>query len=71
MRIPENILDDWNNLKSTGDMAKIARIAKVSKPTVSRAFNDEVCSDHLFNVMAKYFAKKRQTLESILQDYQN
>lgn len=67
MRIPENFLTHWKSLRSRGDAKKISLLAKVCRATVSRAFNDEVCSDHLFQVMANYYNEKQKTINNLNQ----
>jgi DNA-binding LacI/PurR family transcriptional regulator len=71
MRIPYKFLEEWNTLKSPGDMLEIAELSGMSRASVSRAFNDEVCNDELFEVIATYYKEKKERIESFLSDYQD
>lgn len=57
MKIESKIIDKWELLKSRGDRAKLAKIGKVSLPTIDEAFNGN-CSDELFVVIGSYYNDK-------------
>jgi len=63
MQIPENILEKWKALRSSGDNKKIAELGKVSLVTVSTAFNKGECSEELLEVMGKFYNKKISKLK--------
>jgi hypothetical protein len=71
MQIPYKFLEEWERLRTTGDVDKLAELSGMSRASVSRAFNDEVCNDDLFEVIATYYKEKKDRIESFLSDYQD
>ena len=69
MKIPYQLLKEWEQLKSNGDVQKIADRAGVSRMTVYRAFKEEVCNDDLIEVIAEFYKEKRDMVNELLSDY--
>jgi AcrR family transcriptional regulator len=71
MRIPNQLLREWEKLRSGGDAIKIAELANVSPMTIYRAFRDEVCNDKVLDVIAKYYKEKKAKIDNLISDFQD
>ncbi len=67
MKIPEDVMKKWNELKSHGDGKKIAQESGHSEMHISRAFVTGECSDEVFESLAKFFKSKEGKIQSVLQ----
>lgn len=64
MKIPTELLEKWQVLRSAGDSQKIIDTmeTKVSDSTISNAFKTGQCSDELFEAMAEYYQGKKERI---------
>jgi hypothetical protein len=66
MQIPEELIEKWKSLRSTGDDEAIGKKLKRTAASIStavwRAFKEKKCGDKLFKAMRDYYAKKESDL---------
>lgn len=68
MKIPEELLKKWNDLKSFGDGRKIAeKNPEITNMDVSRAFNQGECSDRVFEAIADFYKEKEEKVKEYLK----
>jgi len=67
MKIPEELLKKWSELRSHGDGVKIAaQNAEVSTMDISRAINSGECSDKVFDAIAGFYKEKEEKVKEFL-----
>jgi hypothetical protein len=69
MKIPEVLLQKWNDLKSHGDGKKIAEESGsvgITKDDISRAFKNGECSDEVFEAIAGFYKEKEEKVKQYL-----
>lgn len=64
MVIPVDVQRKWQQLKEYGDVVKIAKKARVTKPVIFNAFSSGRCSLEIYSVISKYYNDKEQKFES-------
>lgn len=65
MVIPVDVQRKWQRLKDYGDVVKIAKKAKVTKPVIFNAFSSGRCSLAVYSAMSKYYNDKEKQIESL------
>lgn len=68
MKIPDELMQRWQDLKTYGDGKKIADANSdtVNEMDVSRAFNKGECTDTVFEAMAKFYKEKEVMIKQYL-----
>lgn len=67
MKIPDELLKRWNDLKSFGDGKKIAEEnPEITDRDVSVAFSKGECSDKVFEAIADYYKQKEEKIKEYL-----
>lgn len=67
MKIPQELLEKWSELRSYGDGVKIAdRSPGVTQYDVSRAIKSGECSDLIFDAIAGYYKEKEEKVKEYL-----
>lgn len=66
MRIPDELLKKWNDLRSHGDGKKIAESSGLTEKEISAAFNSQECTDHVFEAIATFFKAKEEKVKEYL-----
>lgn len=67
MKIPEELLKKWSELRSHGDGVKIAdQNPSVTVQDISRAVNSGECSDTVFNAIAGFYKEKENRVREYL-----
>lgn len=67
MKIPDELLKKWNDLRSFGDGKKIVELnPEISPAEVSRAFTSGECSDRVFEIMGEFFKNKDDKIKEYL-----
>jgi hypothetical protein len=61
MKINEEIMKQWSELRSHGDVKTLSRLAKVSRVTIYKALQGEA-SYKLIKIINNYYKQKKQTL---------
>jgi hypothetical protein len=66
MQIPDELIEKWKTLRSTGDDEAIGKKLKRSAASIStavwRAFREKKCGDQLFKALRDFYAKKESDL---------
>lgn len=72
MKIPDDILKKWNDLRSYGDGKEIAeKNADITENNVTRAFKNGKCSDTVFVAMAGFYKEKEEMVKPFIETPQN
>lgn len=66
MKIPDELFNKWQDLRSYGDGKKIAERAGLSEVEVSRAMTTQECSDKVFEEIAAYYKEKEEKVKEYL-----
>jgi hypothetical protein len=67
MKVPEELMKKWNDLRSHGDgKAIVEQNPALTEMTVSRAFTSGECSDETFQAIANYFKIKEGKVKEFL-----
>jgi hypothetical protein len=66
MKIPEELFNKWQDLRSYGDGKKISDQTGLSEVEISRAMTTRECSDKVFEEIAKYFKEKEEKVKEFL-----
>lgn len=67
MKVPEELLKKWNDLRSHGDgKAIVEQNPSITEMTVSRAFTTGECSDETFKVIADFYKAKEEQVNQYL-----
>lgn len=72
MKIPEELLKKWWELRSHGDGKKIAEANKdkeVNEMDISRAMNEGKCPDQVFEVLAEFYKKKQEKVNEYIASH--
>lgn len=68
MKVPEELMTKWKNLRSHGDGRKIADASDdVNEVDISRAFNTGECSDEVFHAIADFYQEKEERVNQYLK----
>lgn len=67
MKIPEELLKKWSELRSHGDGVKIAeQNSDVTVFDVSKAINTKECPDRVFEAIANFYKEKEEKVKEFL-----
>lgn len=67
MKVPEELLKKWQDLKSFGDGRKIVDLNdNITEMDISRAFAKGECSDNVFQAIAKFYKEKEEMVKPFL-----
>jgi hypothetical protein len=67
MKVPEELLKKWNDLRSHGDGKAISeQNADITEMSVSRAFTTGECSDETFEAIANFYKEKEEKVNQYL-----
>lgn len=66
MKIPEELMKKWLDLRTQGDGKKIVeKNDGITENDVSRAFTTGSCSDNIFKIIADFYKEK----ENLIKEY--
>lgn len=68
MTIELTILRNFNSLRRPSDVRQIAEQENVSVELVSRALRTGECSDRLFKLLSKFYAKRAKEIDKIINE---
>lgn len=68
MKIPEELMKRWQDLRTYGDNKKIAESTgdKINEMAVSRAFTSGECPDDTFQAIADFYKEKEKLVNQYL-----
>lgn len=67
MKVPDELMKKWQDLRSFGDGRKIVEQNQdVSEMDISRAFKESECSDTVFYAIAKFYKEKEELVKPFL-----
>jgi len=66
MKIPDDLLKKWTDLRTFGDGVKIAESSGITENDVSRAFKDGECSDTVFVAIAGFYKEREEKVKEFL-----
>ena len=67
--IPDKLIEEWSQLRTSSDFGQIADLADVFSQAVYRAFETKQCSPELFEIIADFYKGKQELIEKYLSDY--
>lgn len=68
MKIPVELMEKWQTLKTVGDQRKIAEANDINESEISRAFVKGECNDDVFVMIANFYKEKEELIRSYLND---
>lgn len=66
MRISDNILKEWESLRSGEDAGRISKKLRVSAELIRRTFRNGEASERVTKAMAAYYRRKKKRLQKML-----
>lgn len=66
MKIPEELFNRWQALRSYGDGKKIAEKGGLTEVEVSKAMTTQECSDKVFEEIAAFYKEKEEKVKEYL-----
>jgi hypothetical protein len=66
MKISEQILSEWKEIKGPQDAAKLAELTNVHRSYINRALRGGEVSEWVFVEIAKFYRAKKKRLQKML-----